>query len=83
MLPNTIITLDLQVTVVPAVVVLVVDFRMEITVVKEVQVYRVRATMVHVRVIIGTLLVVVVRVRRVTVETVPVVLIINHTVVMV
>tara|TARA_B100000427_G_scaffold90047_1_gene74359 strand:+ start:398 stop:610 length:213 start_codon:yes stop_codon:yes gene_type:complete len=69
--------------VVPVVVVLVVELRMEITVVKEVQVYRVRATMVHVRVIIGILLVVGVLVRKVTVETVPVVLIINHTVVMV
>tara|TARA_B100000131_G_scaffold293722_1_gene309281 strand:+ start:14 stop:280 length:267 start_codon:yes stop_codon:yes gene_type:complete len=80
--PNTIITQDLQVTVVPVVVVLVVELRMEITVVKEVQVYRVRATMVHVRVIIGIPLVVGVLVRKVTVETVPVVLIIDHMVVM-
>ena len=81
--PNTIITQDLPVMVVLAVVVLVVELRMEITVVKEVQVYRVRATMVHVRVIIGIPLVVGVLVRKVTVETVPVVLIIDHTVVMV
>ena len=81
--PNTIIVVDLQVMAVPVVVVLVVELRMEITVVKEVQVYRVRATMVHVRVIIGIPLVVGVLVRKVTVETVPVVLIIDHTVVMV
>ena len=81
--PNTIMTQDLQVTVVPVVVVLVVELRMEITVVKEVQVYRVRATTVHVRVIIGIPLAVGVLVRKVTVETVPVVLIIDHTVVMV
>ena len=77
------ITIDLRVTVVPVVVVQVVELRMEITVVKEVRVQRDRATMVHVRVIIGIPLVVGVLVRKVTVETVPVVLIIDHTVVMV
>ena len=83
MRPNTIITQDLPVMVVPVVVVLVLETTVGVMVVKEVQVHRVRATMVHVRVIIGIPLVVGVLVRKVTVETVPVVLIIDHTVVMV
>ena len=73
MRPNTIILVDLQVTVVPVVVVLVLEVRTEIAVVKEVRVHRVRATTVPVRVIIGTPEVVVVPVVRVTVETVKVV----------
>ncbi len=83
MRPNTIIIVDLRVMAVPVVVVLVVELRMEITVVKEVQVYRVRATMVPVRVIIGTLVVVGVLVRRVTVEMVQTIVILyGETVVM-
>jgi len=82
-LPNTIITLDLQVMVVPAVVVLVVELRTEITVVKEVQVRRVRAMTVRDRGIIGTLVVVGVLVRRVTVEMVQTIVILyGETVVM-
>tara|TARA_B100001564_G_scaffold349832_1_gene353455 strand:- start:14 stop:229 length:216 start_codon:yes stop_codon:yes gene_type:complete len=69
--------------VVPAVVVLVVELRIQVKVVKEVQVYRVRATMVHVRVIIGTLVVVGVLVRKVTVEMVQTIVILyGETVVM-
>ncbi len=71
--PNTIILVDLQVTVVLVVVVLVVEVRMEVTVVKEVRVRRVRVTTVPDRVIIGTPEVVVVPVARVTVETAKVV----------
>ena len=59
--------------VVPVVVVPVVEIRMDFTVVKEVQVYRVRATTVPDRVIIGTPEVVVVPVVRVAVEPVKVV----------
>tara|TARA_Y100000996_G_scaffold234657_1_gene184568 strand:+ start:222 stop:491 length:270 start_codon:yes stop_codon:yes gene_type:complete len=82
-LPNTIITQDLQVTVVPVVVVLVVELRMEITVVKEVQVRRVKVTMVRDRVIIGTPVVVGVLVRKVTVEMVQTIVILyGETVVM-
>tara|TARA_B100001758_G_C17998141_1_gene396602 strand:+ start:15 stop:284 length:270 start_codon:yes stop_codon:yes gene_type:complete len=82
-LPNTIITQDLQVTVVPVVVVLVVELRMEITVVKEVQVRRVKVTMVRDRVIIGTPVVVGVPVRKVTVEMVQTIVILyGETVVM-
>ena len=55
------------------VVVLVVEVRMEVTVVKEVRVRRVRVTTVPDRVIIGTPEVVVVPVARVTVETAKVV----------
>ena len=83
MRPNTIITLDPQVMAVPVVAVLVVELRTEIAVVKEVQVRRVRATMVPVRVIIGTLVVVGVLVRRVTVEMVQTIVILyGETVVM-
>ena len=82
MRPNTIITQDLQVTVVLVVVVLVVETRMGVMVVKEVQVRRVRATTVPDQGIHGTPEVVVVPVVRVTVETVKVVIIIDHTVVM-
>jgi hypothetical protein len=67
--------------VVPVVVVLVVEIRMEITVVKEVRVRRVKVMTVPDRVIIGTPVVVVVPVVWVTVETVKVVIIINHMVV--
>ena len=84
MRPNTIIIVDLQATVVPVVVVLVLETTVGVMVVKEVQVHRVRATMVHVRGMHGTLLVVGVLVRKVTVETVPVVVILHgETVVMV
>tara|TARA_B100001769_G_scaffold232552_1_gene195609 strand:+ start:86 stop:331 length:246 start_codon:yes stop_codon:yes gene_type:complete len=75
--------IDLPVMVVPVVVVLVVDFRVEVTVVKEVRGHQVRDTTVPDQVLIGTPLVVEVPVRKVTVETVLVVLILNHTVVMV
>ena len=64
-------------------VVPVVYFQAEVTVVKEVWVRRDKVLMVQNRVITGTTVVVVVRVRRVMVETVRVVLILNHTVVMV
>tara|TARA_Y100000748_G_scaffold143797_1_gene120588 strand:+ start:140 stop:352 length:213 start_codon:yes stop_codon:yes gene_type:complete len=69
--------------VVLAAVVPVVELRMEVTAVKEVRVHQVRDTTVPDQVIIGIQLVVVVPVRKVTVETVLVVLIINHMVVMV
>tara|TARA_B100001564_G_scaffold349832_1_gene353456 strand:- start:1403 stop:1615 length:213 start_codon:yes stop_codon:yes gene_type:complete len=69
--------------VVPVVVVPVVEFRVGVTVVKEVRVQRDRATMVHVRGMHGTPQVVVVLVVKVTVEMVKVVKIINHTAVMV
>ena len=81
--PNTIIIVDPRVTVVLVVVVPVVELQAEITVVKEVRGHRVRDTTVPDRETTGTPQVVGVPVRRVTVETVPVVLIINHTVVMV
>jgi hypothetical protein len=71
------ITIDLQVMVVPVVVVPVVELRVGVTVVKEVRVQRVRATMVPDRGIIGTPQVVAVLVRKVTVETVLVVLMLD------
>ena len=83
MRPNTIIIQDLPVTVVQVVVVPVVELQMEVTVAKEVRVHQVRDTTVPDQVIIGTPVVVGVPVRKVTVETVLVVLILNHTVVMV
>jgi hypothetical protein len=67
--------------VVPVVVVLVVEIRMEITVVKEVRVRWVKVMTVPDRVVIGTPVVVEVPVVWVTVETVKVVIIINHMVV--
>ncbi len=79
----TTIMIDLPVMVVPVVVVPVVELQMGITVVKEVRGHQVRDTTVPDRGIIGTLPVVVVPVRKVTVETVLVVLILNHMVVMV
>jgi hypothetical protein len=81
--PNTIILQDLPVTVVQVVVVPVVELQMEVTVAKEVRVHQVRDTTVPDQVIIGTPVVVGVPVRKVTVETGLVVLIINHMVVMV
>jgi hypothetical protein len=72
-----------QVTVVPVVVVLVVDLRVGVTVVKEVRVRRDRVTTVPDRGLHGTPVVVVVPVVWVTAETVKVVKIINHTAVMV
>jgi hypothetical protein len=78
-----IITIAPQVTVVPVVVVLVVDLRMGVTVVKEVRVRRDRVTTVPDRGLHGTPVVVVVPVVWVTAETVKVVKIINHTAVMV
>tara|TARA_B100001996_G_scaffold371517_1_gene346938 strand:+ start:536 stop:802 length:267 start_codon:yes stop_codon:yes gene_type:complete len=77
------LTINLPVTVVPVVVVLVVQVRMGVLVVKEARVRRVRATMVPVRVIIGTPQAVVVPVAWVTVETVKVVGMSKHTAVMV
>ena len=82
MRPNTIITLDLQVTVVLAVVVLVAVVLILLMVVKEVRVRRVRATTVPDRGIHGIPVAVVVPVARVMVETVKVVLIIDLMVVM-
>ena len=64
------------------VVVLLLNVLREVTVVKEVQVRRVRATTMHDRVSIGTPEVVVVPVVRVTVETVKVVIIVDLMVVM-
>ncbi len=71
------ITIDLRVTVVPVVVVPVVELRVGVTVVKEVRVHRVRATMVPDRGIIGTPQVVEVPVVWVTAETVKVVLMLD------
>jgi hypothetical protein len=82
--PNTIITLDLPVTVVPVVVVPVLEPRMGIMAVKEVRVHQVRVTTVHDLEIIGTPVVVEVLVRKVTDETVQtIVLLYGETVVMV
>jgi len=81
--PPTTITIDLRVMVVLVVVVPVVELRMGIMGVKEVRVHQVRDTTVPDRGLPGTLPVVGVPVRKVTVETVLVVLILNHTVVMV
>jgi hypothetical protein len=67
--PNTIILQDLPVTVVQVVVVPVVELQMEVTVAKEVRVHQVRDTTVPDQVIIGTPVVVGVPVRKVTVET--------------
>tara|TARA_B100001769_G_scaffold181560_1_gene143494 strand:+ start:143 stop:373 length:231 start_codon:yes stop_codon:yes gene_type:complete len=75
--------IDLQVTVVPVVVVLVVELRAGVMAVKEVRVHQVRDTTVPDQVIIGIKVVVGVPVRKVTVETGLVVLILNHMVVMV
>ena len=83
MRPLTTILIDLPVMVVLAAVVPVVELRMEVTAVKEVRVHQVRDTTVPDRGIIGIQLVVGVPVRKVTVETVLVVIIINHMVVMV
>jgi hypothetical protein len=69
--------------VVPVVVVPVVETRMGVMVVKEVGGCRVRVTMVRDRGIHGTPVVVGVPMGRVMVETVKVVIIINHMVVMV
>ena len=83
MRPLTTIPIDLRVTVVLVVVVPVVEPRTGVMAVKEVRVHQVRDTTVPDQVIIGIQLVVGVPVRKVTVETVLVVLILNHTVVMV
>tara|TARA_B100000287_G_scaffold399711_1_gene418283 strand:- start:287 stop:553 length:267 start_codon:yes stop_codon:yes gene_type:complete len=80
---DIIITIDLRVTVVPVVVVLVVLLILGVTVVIEVRVRQVRATMAPDRGMYGTLQAVVVPVVWVMVETVKVVLMSNHTVVMV
>jgi hypothetical protein len=72
-----------RVMVVLVVVVLVERTRLRVTVVKEVSVRRDKVSMVRDLEITGTTLVVVVPVKRVMVETVPVVLIPHHTVVMV
>jgi hypothetical protein len=80
--PPTTITIDLRVTVVLVVVVPVVEPRMGVMVVKEVRVHQVRDTTVPDQGITGIKVVVVVPVRKVMVETVLVVLILNHTVVM-
>tara|TARA_R110001606_G_C14858706_1_gene588186 strand:+ start:285 stop:509 length:225 start_codon:yes stop_codon:yes gene_type:complete len=69
--------------VVLVVVVLVERTRLRVTVVKEVSVRRDKVSMVRDLEITGTTLVVVVPVKRVMVETVPVVLIPHHTAVMV
>tara|TARA_B100001175_G_scaffold261758_1_gene231002 strand:+ start:382 stop:660 length:279 start_codon:yes stop_codon:yes gene_type:complete len=79
----TLTLLTLRVMVVPVVVVPVVELQMEIMVVKEVRGRRDKVTMVRDREITGTPVVVVVRVKRGMVETVPVVLIPHHTAVMV
>ena len=79
----TTLTIDLPVTVVPVVVDLVVELQVEVMVVKEVRVHQVKDTTVPDQVLIGIKVVVGVPVRKVTVETVLVVKIINHTVVMV
>tara|TARA_B100000131_G_scaffold66939_1_gene63214 strand:+ start:374 stop:640 length:267 start_codon:yes stop_codon:yes gene_type:complete len=81
--PRITLTLNLRVTVVPVVVVPVVEVRVGVMVVKEVRVRRVRVTMVHDQDIHGTPLVVVVPVAWVTVETVKVDGMSNHTAVMV
>jgi len=77
--PHTIITIDLLVMVVQVVVVLVVESLMEIMGVKEVRGRWGKVLMVHDRELPGTLVVVVVRVRKVMVETVRVVKMSNHT----
>jgi hypothetical protein len=69
----TTILIDLPVMVVPVVVVLVVELRIRLTVVKKVQVQRVRDTTVPDRELPGTPQVVAVPVVRVTVETAKVV----------
>ena len=81
--PPTTITIDLPVMVVPVAVDPVVEPRMEVTAVKEVRVRRDKVLMVRDREITGTQVVVVVQVRRVTVETVPVVKMLEVMVVMV
>jgi hypothetical protein len=81
--PPTTITIDLRVTVVLVVVDPVLEPRTGVMVVKEVRVHQVRDTTVPDQGIIGIKVVVGVPVRKVTVETVLVVLILNHTVVMV
>jgi hypothetical protein len=73
----------LRVMVVPVVVVPVVELQMGIMVVKEVRGRRDKVLMVRDREITGTTVVVVVRVRWGMVETVRVVIITNHTAVMV
>ena len=73
----------LVVMVVPVVVVPVVETRVGIMVKFRVRGRRDKVSTVRPQVILGTPVVVGVRVRRVMVETVPVVIIINHTVVMV
>tara|TARA_B100001996_G_scaffold363715_1_gene332188 strand:+ start:562 stop:828 length:267 start_codon:yes stop_codon:yes gene_type:complete len=80
---DIIIMIDLQVMVVPVVVVPVVLLILGVTVVIEVRVRQVRVTMVLDRGMCGTPLVVVVPVGWVMVETVKVVLMSNHTAVMV
>tara|TARA_B100000401_G_scaffold414835_1_gene336033 strand:- start:329 stop:604 length:276 start_codon:yes stop_codon:yes gene_type:complete len=75
--------INLEVTVVPVVVVPVVDSRVDSMVKLRVRGRRDKVTMVRILVLLGTPVVVGVRVRRVMVITVAVVLIINHTVVMV
>jgi hypothetical protein len=81
--PPTTIPIDLRVTVVLVVVVPVVEARTGVMAVKEVRVHQVRDTTVPDQGVTGTPLVVEVPVRKVTDETVLVVLILNHTVVMV
>ena len=83
MRPPTTITIDPQVMVVLAAVVPVVDLHLEVMVVKEVRGRQDKVSMVRDQGLHGTPLVAGVPVRRGTVETVRVVLILNHTVVMV
>jgi hypothetical protein len=80
--PPTTITIDLRVMVVLVVVDPVVGYQDLRMAVKEVRVHQVRDTTVPDQGVTGIKVVVVVPVRKVMVETVLVVLILNHTVVM-